>query len=91
MSAAYAAAPTDTPDRLNYDKMAAIADLVESSVRGVAERRLEGRATEADTLALELKTLRGMTERHPLLQHEPIDDRESIERLVRVLVGQMGL
>jgi hypothetical protein len=50
-------ARTDTPDRLNYDKMAAIAELVEVMIRRVDAARLTGRFDSGDTLALELETI----------------------------------
>jgi hypothetical protein len=46
--------PSDTPDRLNYDKMAGIAALVESLIRRVDPLPLRGPFEGGDTLALEL-------------------------------------
>lgn len=45
--------PTDTPDRLNYAKMAAITELVEGAVRRAAALELRGPFEAGDTLVIE--------------------------------------
>ena len=51
-------APTDTPDKLNYAKMAAIAVLCEELVRRTSASALEGPFESGDTLPLELAGVR---------------------------------
>jgi hypothetical protein len=51
-------APTDTPDRLNYEKMAAIAALSQTLVRRAAAAELSGPFDAGETLPLELRAIR---------------------------------
>ncbi|MEY3394288.1 MAG: hypothetical protein RL346_524 [Verrucomicrobiota bacterium] len=48
--------PTDTPERLNYDKMAAIATYAESVCRKVAGAKLKDHLDHEDPIAFEAKT-----------------------------------
>jgi hypothetical protein len=83
-------ARTDTPDRLNYTKMAAIAELVESMIRRVDAARLAGRFDAGDTLALELETV----ERHfghLLGRGRKLRGRADIDAFVGMAMSSFGL
>jgi hypothetical protein len=83
-------ARTDTPDRLNYDKMAAIAELAETMIRHVDQARLAGPFDGADTLALELATI----ERHfgaLLGSGAKLGGRAGIDRFVQMAMSSFGL
>jgi hypothetical protein len=83
-------ARTDTPDRLNYDKMAAIAELAETMIRHVDQARLAGPFDGADTLALELDTI----ERHfgaLLGSGAKLGGRAGLDRFVQMAMSSFGL
>ena len=81
---------TDTPDRLNYDKMAAIAELVELLIRRVDVAQLRGPFDGGDTLALELAGI----ERHfgQLLGHAArVVGRKGVDAFVHMAMAGFGL
>lgn len=83
-------ARTDTPDRLNYAKMAAIAALVELLIRRVDQARLAGPFDSGDTLALELATI----ERHfggVLGPAAKLRGRAGVDQFVRMAMAGFGL
>lgn len=90
--------PTDTPDRLNYTKMAAIARLVFSLLEGTDDSPLaerSGRPVEANTVELEITYLREVFGAAlPLIFKccglERLETREDIDRLADGLM-EMGL
>ena len=84
-------APTDVPDVLDYAKMARIADVTEALVRGAADRALDGPWEGYDTTATDVATVNAAL--GPLLAHYGVEvrDRAGIERVVRLLAGQLGL
>jgi hypothetical protein len=82
--------PTDTPDRLNYDKMAAIAELVELLIRRVDAAELRGPFDGGDTLALELAGI----ERHfgKLLGYAArVVGRKGVDAFVNMAMNGFGL
>lgn len=83
-------ARTDTPDRLNYGKMAAIAELAEVMIRRADAVRLAGRFDSGDTLALELETI----ERHfggLLGPAAKLGGRAGIDKFVSMAMSTFGL
>lgn len=81
---------TDTPDRLNYAKMAAIAELVELLIRRVDGAALRGPFGGGDTLALELAGI----ERHfgKLLGHAArVVGRKGADTFVHMAMAGFGL
>lgn len=83
--------PTDTPDRLDYGRMAAIADVLEALARGVAERPLAGPWEGYDTTPTDLETMRAGL--GALLDARGIElrDRDDIERVAGLLRQHWGL
>ncbi|KIG13713.1 Aminopeptidase [Enhygromyxa salina] len=82
--------PTDTPDRLNYAKMAGIAELVELLVRRVSAAQLSGPFEGGDTLALELAGV----ERHfgkLLGGAAKLVGRRGVDAFVKLAMGGFGL
>ncbi len=82
-------ARTDTPDRLNYTKMAAIAGLVENMIRRVDGARLAGPFDGGDTLALELETI-GRHFGH-VLGPMQVRERSDIDAFVGMAMSSFGL
>ncbi|MEX2502684.1 MAG: M28 family peptidase, partial [Trueperaceae bacterium] len=82
---------SDTPERLAYGKMSAIADGLERMTRSVAERPLHGPWEGYDTAPTDLATMRAalgdLADRMDL----PLDDRGDIERMAGLLMHRMGL
>ena len=81
---------TDTPDRLNYDKMAAIAELVELLIRRVDVAQLRGPFDGGDTLALELAGI----ERHfgqLLGPAARVVGRKGVDAFVHMAMAGFGL
>ena len=82
---------SDTPDRLDHPKMAAITELLDAATRDVAERDLAGPWEGYDTTPTDLRTMRvafgglaaslGMT----------LESREDIDRMAGFLLDQFGL
>jgi hypothetical protein len=82
--------PTDTPDRLNYAKMSAIAELVERVVRRVDAAELRGPFEGGDTLALELAGI----ERHfgrLLGRGARVFGRKGVDAFVSMAMAGFGL
>jgi hypothetical protein len=84
-------APTDVPERLDLGKMARLADVVEAAARDVAARALAGPWEGYDTTPTDLATMRAAL--GPLLGGlgVALEDRRSIERVVALLLGRLGL
>jgi hypothetical protein len=83
-------APTDTPDRLNYAKMAAIAGLVETLIRRADHADLRGPFGSGETLALELAAIR----RHfgPLVGADAeLSSRAEVDAFVGLAMQALGL
>jgi hypothetical protein len=83
--------PSDTPDRLDYGKMAAIADVMEALARDVAQRELEGPWEGHDTTATELRAMQEAFGDSSGAMGMTLEGREDIDRLARSLVREMGL
>jgi len=83
--------PTDTPEKLDYPKMAAIADALEALTRDVATRPLAGPWEGYDTTPTDLATMRAGL--GPLLASLGIElrDRRDIDRAVVLLLERWGL
>ena len=79
---------TDTPDRLAYDKMRAVATLLEHLVRDVAERDLDGPWEGYDTTATDLELMRETL--GPLAGRMGLQlrDRSDIERVAALLMSR---
>jgi len=82
---------TDTPERLAFEKMAAIAGLTESIARDVAGRSLEGPWEGYDTTETDLELLRAAMGPIAARAGLALRDRGDIDRLVALLIGQLGL
>jgi Zn-dependent M28 family amino/carboxypeptidase len=83
--------PSDTPDRLDYGKMAAIADVMEALARDVAHRELEGPWEGYDTTATELRAMQDAFGELAAQMGATLESREDIDRLAAVLVQRLGL
>jgi hypothetical protein len=83
-------AATDTPDKLNYDKMAAIAELTETMVRQAALADLSSGFGTGDPLELELE---GITRNfgHFLGPHTLPRDRRGVDGFVSMAMSGFGL
>lgn len=85
--------PSDTPDKLNYGKMAAIADYLTRLADEVSSTRLDGPFEGYDTTNTELYFLKKNIQ--PALQRFGLDlefrSREDIDRLLTIMVSQFGL
>ncbi len=87
--------PTDTPDRLNYQKMARITKLVATLLPQMAEAALAESPIEPDTLGFEIRSLEksfGLLLK-PLLQlagQSRLESREDVGRFVGCLLN-LGL
>lgn len=83
--------PTDTPDRLNYAKMAAIRALLLDAVDRIAGTPLEGPFGSADTVSTELRFLKDHF--GPLVESMglPLRGRGDIDLVARALISHFGL
>lgn len=83
--------PTDAPDRLDFLKMAAVADLVEAMARDVATRQLAGPWEGYDTTRTDLTTMRATL--GPLLRllGAKLEGREDIDRVAEIVRRRLGL
>lgn len=84
-------APTDTPDRLNYAKMARIAAYVEALLREAAVTALDGPFEGDDTVEIEIASLQRAV--GPFLQMLGLHPRTraDLDAMVTLLVQQFGL
>lgn len=82
---------TDTPDRLDYDKMALIADAVETLVREAANTDLGGPWEGYDTTTTDLETMRAAFGPFLAQQGLTLNGREDIVRAVHLLTSSLGL
>ena len=84
-------APSDTPEKLAYPKMAATVGLVDGIVRYVAASSLDGPWEGYDTTLTDVATLRaaagGWLEAHGI----PLEGREDIDRIAWLLLRQLGV
>ena len=80
--------PTDTPDRLDLDKMRAVAHLLEHLVRDVAERDLDGPWEGYDTTATDLELMRETLGSLADAMGLPLRDRRDIERIAGLLMSR---
>lgn len=83
--------PSDTPERLDYRKMAAIAAVLEAITRDVGQRELDGPWEGYDTTPTELRTMRAAFAELAAGFGLRLNDRSDIDRLAHLLVNQMGL
>lgn len=84
-------APTDTPEKLAYPKMAATADFVEGVVRDVAGRSLDGPWEGYDTTATDVATLRAAAGEWLDAHGIPLRGRADIDRIAGLLLVQFGV
>ncbi|MCB9755337.1 MAG: M28 family peptidase [Myxococcales bacterium] len=83
--------PSDTPEKLNYGKMAAIAAFVERATIGAGGRPLDGPFEGYDTTPLELELLReNMAPVLGMLGLRP-RGRADIDRLIPAAMGLFGV
>ncbi len=84
--------PTDTPDKLNYDKMARILEYLVHVVRVMCDRELTV-ATPTDTVGLEIKLLEraigplGMPRLKKTLGLSKFETREDLDQFARTLLS----
>jgi hypothetical protein len=83
-------APSDTPEKLAYPKMAATVDLLEGLVRDVAGQSLDGPWEGYDTTATDVATLRAAAGAWLETHGVPLRSREDIDRIARLLLRQLG-
>lgn len=85
--------PSDTPDRLNYEKMTVIADYLAELAERVSLKRLEGPFEGFDTTDTEIyfltKNIKPSLERFGLAMD--IESREDINQLVDLMMTQFDL
>lgn len=83
--------PTDIPENLNFDKIAAIAEYTEALLRAMAEKPLEGPFEGYDSTPVELafldKAIGGLVGQFGI----NLEKREDIDRLAVTLMAQFGL
>lgn len=84
-------APTDTPERLDWPKIAAAVDLVEALVRDVAERALDGPWEGYDTTATDVATMRAALGSLLATNGLELESRRDIDRVVGLLLGRAML
>ena len=84
-------APTDTPDRVDWPKCTAMADLVEALIRDVASRALDGPWEGYDTTETDIATMRASL--GPLLDSfgTRLESRPDIDRVVALLLQRTML
>ena len=82
---------TDTPDRLAYGKMAALAEVVEALVRDVADRVLAGPWEGYDTTPTDARLMRATF--GPYLERSGLrlETRDDVARLVGTLLERFAL
>ena len=83
---------TDTPDRLNYDKMAHITQLTADILESVAGEPLKGSSAEDHSLEYEVQTLKdGLGIALPfVMQHlgiAKLESREDLEKIVGAIIS----
>ncbi len=85
--------PSDTPDKLNYEKMAAITDYLTRLAEEVSLTRLDGSFEGSDTTNTELYFLKKNIQ--PALKRFGLNlelrSREDIDRLVDIMMNQFDL
>ena len=84
-------APSDTPEKLAYPKMAATVDLVDGIVRDVAGRSLHGPWEGYDTTLTDVATMRAAAGEWLEAHGIPLRDRADIERIAALLLVQFGV
>lgn len=84
-------APTDTPEKLNYLKMAHIARYVVAVAAAAARSPLEGPFEGYDSTETELYFLRKNAGPMLAAMGLPMENRADIDRFVRIAVQQLGL
>ena len=82
---------SDTPERLDYAKMAAITDLLEAATRDVAQRELAGPWEGYDTTPTDLRTMRAALGGTAAKLGMSLENREDIDRMAGFLMSQLGL
>lgn len=83
--------PTDTPDKLNYEKMRAMALYVADIVAAVSAEPLAGPFEGYDSAPLELELMRRHGARLAAEMGLPLETREDFKRFVHALVEKFGL
>ena len=84
-------APSDTPERLDWRKTAAVADLVEALARDVAERSLSGPWEGYDTTPTDLATMRAALGSLRARLGLPLETRADIDRVAATLLQRFAL
>jgi hypothetical protein len=84
-------APSDTPEKLAYPKMAATVGLVDGIVRDVAGRSLHGPWEGYDTTPTDVATLRAAAGEWLEAHGIPLRGREDIDRIAQFLLHQLGV
>lgn len=83
--------PTDTPDKLNYEKMAAIRDYLIALTEQITLTPLEGPFEDYDSAPVEIAFMK--RNMGPILEMFglPAESREDIERIAKLFVSQFQL
>ncbi|MFP4172704.1 MAG: M28 family peptidase [Candidatus Hydrogenedentota bacterium] len=84
-------APTDTPEKLNYEKMAHIAAYLETLVRETARQPLDGPFEGYDSTPVELEFLQSAAGPIADAFGIPLESRKDIDRIAQVLMAQFSL
>jgi hypothetical protein len=83
--------PSDTPDKLNYAKMARIAEYLVRVTEAVSGTALDGPFEGYDSTATELRLMRKHAGPLAAQLGMSLDTREDLEALIGELIGRYGL
>jgi len=84
--------PTDTPEKLNYEKMGAIADYLVNLVVSCDGADFQDRVVDYDSAPTELEYMNSVFSDLFLQFGIPeLKSREDIDRVVRMMTGTFGL
>lgn len=83
--------PSDTPEKLNYGKMASIAEYLVQVTDAVSKTALDGPFEGYDSTATELRLMRKHAGRLAAQLGMRLDSREDLEAVIAELIGRYGL
>lgn len=83
--------PTDTPEKLDYEKMARMAVYLAGVVEKVSSTRLDGPFEGYDSSTTELELMRKHANGIAKLLGLPLADARDMERLVHTMIARFGL
>lgn len=83
--------PTDTPEKLDYEKMERMATYLAGVVEKVSSTRLDGPFEGYDSSGTELELMRKHADGIAKLLGLPLADARDMERLVHTMIARFGL